>query len=304
MQEQPSQYYGRHLSKAGREIAKILTEKQRPIITPYELFLEYRQLFYQGKKLYFRTDQPEVDAYDRLRRGLTRAKVLIPDPDYKYRAYRVTAIGDEPADEICCLADPFNYISHLSAMQRYGITNRRPKALNLCRPDRANSRALVRQKMLSDYGGELPENKNQRIILTTINHPKRVRGRSVSVIETSKFGKSIGIRGSNSRIATIGQTFLDMLTHPKLCGGMLHIIEVWQEHAGSYSSEIIEAVEDSQSKIAKVRAGYLLDELMNYRDERIENWVKFAERGSSRILDPEKPFSATHSEKWMLSLNA
>ena len=68
--------------------------------------------------------------------------------------------------------------------------------------------------------------------------------------------------------------------------------------------QIIESVDEYAAKLPKVRAGYILNEVMGLTDERVLAWRSFAQRGSSQKLDPEKPFSSTYSDKWMLSLNA
>lgn len=118
-------------------------------------------------------------------------------------------------------------------------------------------------------------------------------------------GTMANIRDSHARITTIGQTFIDMLDRPDACGGMNHVLRVWDEHADLYVDQIVEAANQHPRPIVKIRAGYLLDERLGVAldDERIQAWTRYAQRGGSRILDPDADFSSEYSEKWMLSLN-
>ena len=94
-----------------------------------------------------------------------------------------------------------------------------------------------------------------------------------------------------------------MVHRPELCGGMKHVIDIWKTNAEDHVEKIISAFEKEESKIAHVRAGYIIDEILKVKDERIEAWQRYAQRGSSRLLDPSKPYGPPWSEKWMLSLN-
>lgn len=205
------------------------------------------------------------------------------------------------------MVEPFCYISHLSAMARYGLTDRRSKALQLTIPDAKTGKKLWNDEFfVKDYTEKDRESLSaSEIILPTprSNFPDKVRGQAVSIKRTAHLGSSQPIRGSLARIETIGHVFASMLEDPELCGGMKHVIEVWQEHAQAYLDEIINAIERRPKSITKVRAGYLLEELIGINDARIESWMKFAQRGGSRLLNPSAPFESVFSEKWMLSLN-
>lgn len=85
---------------------------------------------------------------------------------------------------------------------------------------------------------------------------------------------------------------------------MPHVLNVWKKYAEKYLEEIISTVDECDTKIVKVRAGYILDELIGNNHPDIDKWLAAAQRGSSRLLDPEKPFASKYSEKWMISLNA
>ena len=54
--------------------------------------------------------------------------------------------------ELACLVDPFAYVSHLSAIEHYGLTDRFPAVLYLSTPPNAEWRALATNRMQSDLG--------------------------------------------------------------------------------------------------------------------------------------------------------
>lgn len=291
------------LTKLASALTDFLEASDTPVFTDYSLFLIVRDLYKNPEGLYLRGKSATLENYRRARELLIRVKRITQDEDYP-SVYRVLAKQDLSADEITCLLDPFCYISHLSAMQRYGLTDRRPEALYLTIPAADNLKEMIKAKMDQDYGPELknlPRDEIHR--LTIIHHPDQVRKRKLDIFSTKSYGPHLRAKGSYARVSTIGQTFLDMLEEPQRCGGMAHVLEIWQEHAHLYLSDIISAVENAPKSIHKVRAGYILDEVLKIDKPQIQSWAKFAQRGGSRILDPTKPFASAYSEKWMISIN-
>lgn len=296
----------RRTKLAGAVLARLEGER-RAVTTPYVIFQFMREIFRTGdrKNLFLRDVVATAGGLRRVLDNLADTHAIAPDRDYQRGVHRVVSVSESPAEEVCALVNPFGYVSHLSAMQRWGLTNRRPEALYLTMPPANAARPLVDERMAADYGtpfADLPS--DQAVKLHFIRHPERVRGRKVSVYETKHPGRWLQVRDSHARLATIGQTFVDTLERPQHCGGMAHVLDVWREHASTYREEVVVAVDELATPIAKVRAGYLLDDMLGLgNDSRVQDWVRFAQRGSSRVLDPTKHFNADHSEKWMLSIN-
>jgi predicted transcriptional regulator of viral defense system len=294
-------------TKLAAAALALLVQERRAVVTTYTLFLLLRRLFTpeNRQKLYLRADTPTTGNLRKLTANLSDTGGIEVDSDYGRSVFRVLSVGESPADEVCPLANPFGYISHLSAMQRWGLTDRRPEALHLTMPPPSAVRPLIEQRMAADYNTPLSEIPlNEMVKLAFIRHPETVRGRKISVYETKHPGQWLQVRDSHARLATIGQTFVDTVERPQYCGGMAHVLDVWREHAGIYLQEVIATVDKVESPIVKVRAGYLLDDMMGLgNDLRVQGWVRFAQRGGARVLDPTKAFSPDHSAKWMLSIN-
>ena len=243
--------YPEKFTHAGRYLAGILEENGKPVLTPFDFFQFIRRMYREaaGKKLYLRRGGPSEGNFVRLRANLRAAGVTGADRDYGGRIIRLLTVSDLPAEDIICLVDPTCYVSHLSAMQRWGLTDRSPSALILTRPDRKTARSRLQAHMTAVLG----ENESNPFPLKIVGHPTRVRRRPVHIYESKAVGAFLKNRGDDVRLSTIGQTFLDMLQRPDLCGGMSHILDVWNEHAGTYLEDIVAAVDTAPSKLVKSR---------------------------------------------------
>ena len=84
---------------------------------------------------------------------------------------------------------------------------------------------------------------------------------------------------------------------------MRHVLDVWENEADQWVPEIIAAIDALDSKIAKVRAGYILSEVMDIDDPALHNWEQFSQRGGSRKLDTDAEYAPEFLERWMTSIN-
>ena len=286
-------------TRAESYLANAIKLESLPAITPYVFFCKLQTMYGEGQNLYLKHSSPSSPDYKRFIKKLYKSGLIRYDTDYGIRLIRVLDVPERLPEDIVCLADSLCYMSHLSAMQRWGLTDRSPKSLMFTRPDRKSATAIY-AKIMAKSSYPLPP---KHLHLHQIAHPDTVRGLSLQVSESKNVGSYAKIPGTNTNVATIGQTFLDMLQHPSRCGGMPHILDVFEEHAVRWSNEIINAVETCNSSLVKSRAGYVMEERLGVSDKIIDTWKMFSQRGGSRKLDPGKDYQPIYSDTWMISIN-
>lgn len=292
----------KRMSLVADALARAIRDQPKTVVSNYDLFQQLWSIYKAGSVKYLRTELPSRVDLRRVRSQLRSAGIIRQDKDYKSH-WRIVDKADLSADEIVCSVDPFCHVAHLSALQRYGLSNRRPERLILVEPTPQMRRRMLHKQMEQEYGSFLTSAEYDIEPAKAVKHPIIVRDRPVMISTTKYPHEQVPIRGTLSRIATIGQAFLDTLESPEMNGGMSHVLEVWSEHAAIYLEEIIERVGRCERSICKVRAGYILEERIGVRDRRVSTWSGCAQRGSSRVLDPSRPFAPIFSEKWMLSIN-
>jgi len=282
----------------------LLKENDRSVTTEYDLYGLLHQLYgktsYKGKPLRTKKKRPSRHDVQAVIERLQGHDYVEIDPDFgEYSGvFRIPAVAVHAAEETCCFLDPFCYLSHASAMHHHGLVSASPE-LCLTTPERKIWNTLRDEREARDRAQY--KNPEGEVNLRQIAFPPKVRGvkvqRHESVFPTTwQATKTI-------RVATLGQTFVDMLLRPNWCGGIKAVLAVWERTAAQYLEDIIPAIETAPKKLIKVRAGYILDERLGIRHEKIEGWQQFAQRGGSQVLNPDKPYTAPFSEKWMLSIN-
>lgn len=285
-------------------VRQLLVAEGRPVLSARDLEVLLRRIYageYANRLgVRLRKSVPsETDIYKAVQR-LLNARVVRVDPDLGLNFYQVFDVLEQSAEAVCCEADPFLYVSHLSAMQIHGLTDRSPADLVLTRPADALWRQMlegVEQGASPAVDGRLARPRPRH------NFPEQMRGRPILLHDTRHPGTWEGA-GPRVRVATVGQTFLDMVVRPGWCGGTSHVLETWEREAAAHLDEIVAAVDAYPMKLPKVRAGYILDQVLGIADDRVLAWQALAQRGSSQKLDPERPYAPTYSEAWLLSINA
>lgn len=281
-------------------------ELNQPVITRYELGVIFFRLCriekYDGQKIKRPKNAPDNKTFNKKLTELLEAGVLNPFQDFD-KVYRIIGKNIYTEEEVACTIDPFGFISHLSAMDYHGLTDRMPKIIVLSSPAQKDWKKFADRKMEKDLGEDLALYKQQKLPLLTRLRFEKIRKKSVHNYSSIHLGAYKSVKDKNLRVSTIGRTFLDMLKRPDLCGGIYHVIDVYREYAKTYLNLIIDEFNQHAKPIEKVRAGYIMEELCDISNSAINEWQKHVTRGGSRKLDPAEEYSPTYSERWCLSIN-
>ena len=288
-----------------------LSELDQPVISDYDIAVFVFNLLisgmYKGNSVESSTND---DSYMKTMEQTIEALIQFGIIDYhkdfsKGKVFKITAKKAHTAGDVLCSIDPFAYLSHLSAMDYHGLTDRIPKILYYSTPPTKDWGKFANDKMIKDsreklndyFESKLPRLIKIKIKNSTIDKTPII---SYSSIHQGAFKK---IEGRCLRVSTSGRTFLDMLREPDYCGGMRHVLEVYRKFGKVHRQLIINEIDRHGNLIEKTRAGYILEEVCKIKDETIENWAKNVQRGGSRKLDPQGDYSENYSAKWSLSIN-
>jgi len=285
-----------------------MSKYDRPVIAGYRLGVSVFQLLKAGRidgQPLTRLGPPSRRHYRQALNFLTSYAVLSEVRDFpRESAFTVLGRSEVSAAEVACSVDPFAYVSHLSAMEMHGLTDRVSQTLYLSSPDPKSWSRFAAEQMQRDLGGDLAEYRDAGFPRLTRTHMEKLKGRPVRITHSAHLGAFRKTPESEVRVATIGRTFLDMLREPALCGGIHHVLGIYREHAERNLALIVAEVDQHGGPIDKVRAGYVLEELCGLKHPSFAEWQTHAARGGSRRLVAANEYASKYSERWALSLNA
>jgi len=298
----------------------VVSRSEESLVSEFDIALLVRRLFRDKHlddiPLRIKKQTPESFDLKRVIDGLLERGVLKKPTDVPYKGLFERPGKETSVEQLVCFMDPVCYLSDLSAMQWHGITDRRPKSIQVTSARGTEWTSLVQFLMEKDikegsyWTGGQPLKESAVIPSRGAwrTFPARIRGRPVERRQDSSWpAKMDFLDNQGVRVATIGRTYLDMIRHPARCGGIQHVLDVFEEHGRRHRNLIVREVNESGTKLDKSRVGYILNERLGVdvdSSPTLTAWLNTAvQRGGSRKLDAEADYSPTFSERWCLSLN-
>lgn len=287
---------------------KIREDVSAAVLSNYQLAIMMFELAWQreyvGRPLELPAKPADRSMFMAARRAMVARQVLQEDPHLPNTILRVPGHKDIDPANLMCQVDPFGHIAYLSAMAHHGLTNRLPRVLYFRTLDPSGWADAAQERMAKDLGEHLHAYLSSD--LPSLRHTKlnKLGPLVVEMLRSKDAGtgwRHVGDQGL--RVTTLGRTFLDMLQRPDLCGGIRHVIELFEEHAKTYLSVILPEITNHGGKMDQARAGYILEEKCGLSHPLIDEWAKGAIRGGSRRLDPQTEYVPIFSERWCISIN-
>ncbi|WP_457809507.1 type IV toxin-antitoxin system AbiEi family antitoxin domain-containing protein [Kushneria sp. EE4] len=266
----------------------------------------YKKEMYKGERiLNIKTKTPGNEQF---RRCISRLEIsgVIDYPGMKlldplsFRYLIVKPFSKASTEELLCSIYNYGYISHLSAMAWYGVTDRIPKLIYFT----TCSQKMWKEKSLSEITERIGSLSVAKNFMPVFPISGEHFGKEVIVISTSNYlvprENERGVR-----VRDIGNLFLDMLKNPNRCGGESHVISVFFEHAEIFQRQIIKAADKYGTAIDQARVGFFFEKVLEKDIPIIKKWKdsKSNQRGSSRLFIANGEFHSHYDSEWNLSIN-
>lgn len=201
-------------------------------------------------------------------------------------------------EQIIQEANPWAVFGYLTAMVHHGLTDLAPKQIYVITFKDSEHKNRVPLGTSPEDWGDLNYPAAKR--------PKKVRRVAVNWTELGSkldFGVTIGYSlGVPIYITDAERTLIDALCKPENSGGIAKVFQAWRKAEILNVDRLVGYVDRYGVQNLRQRVGYLLEKLGQCHP-RLEQWKDRLQRGGSVKLVASKPYEATFSAEWNLSLN-
>jgi len=219
----------------------------------------------------------------------------------------------EVTSDICSLYSQ-GYISHLSALDFYGLSNKIPKIIYFTVPQKnvwtQEAKTSVKKNMGDIEYNKYYDDYSYKFLKLYDEYPNLTHflGYDVKVISSKSYNENqyqVLPDYKNMRVKKLVFLFLDMLIKPNFFGGEQHVFDVFFNIDQKLYPMIVENARLFSSDINKARIGFLLNTVLKYENEIFDIWKRECKdkRGNSRKLIPSRKYSPVYSPEWNISIN-
>lgn len=282
----------------------LIEKHNKPIVNLYEVIMYMYKLY--SERSYGGLSIGKISALEPDIRVINRHidELIEKDVISQHLGLPIYMIRSKPrptAQQFICSINPFSHIAYLSAMEWHGITDRIPHTLHSVTCSQSAYKSYQKKKIKSDLG---EVNDEHQLIVPRVTKIPSFDNKRFQLHQSKNYQQPREVSDSGGvRVSSLGDTFLDMLKKPELCGGFSHVMDIYQEYAEEHLALIVRAVDKKGTGIDKARAGFVLEERCGLSHRIIDNWKKTVQRGGSRKLIPENEYRDVYSETWCISIN-
>ncbi|MGR3979168.1 hypothetical protein FW754_16210 [Acinetobacter sp. 1207_04] len=302
-------------------------EYELDVISRQQLFLKYLELWFQEEFKGEIIEKPKNfsnKVFYKLCDYLIHEKLLIGF-NHTTRGYTYfIKKGSKPTSEMAISAlYPLGFLSHLTAMNLYSIGNTQTTGIYLTCPARKDWKTLCLKEIKKRF-------KKFDVADSITNEYIEINGLILStqsildpyphqnVLEEAGSTKTIIVINKKKlvesewwnqcHVQNVVDLYLDMLRTPQYCGGISHVLTIYQSSLlkdPELLQEILISITKNGSIIDRARFGYIFDKILLIKSPQIDLWKEEQKdkRGSSRKLFSNFEFDSFFDEEWNLSIN-
>lgn len=302
-------------------------EYELDVISRQQLFLKFLELWFQEQSQGQSSEITKIFSnklFYKLCDHLISEKILIgfnlTTRGYTYFIKK----GSKPTSEMAISAlYPLGFLSHLTAMNLYGIGNTQTTGIYLTCPARKDWKNLCLKEIKKRFKGfdvkdsitnDYIEINNLLLSTQSVLDPYphqnilEEAGSTKTVIIINRKNLVESEWWNQCHVQNVVDVYLDMLRAPHYCGGISHVLTIYKDTLPKDKElfqEILLNLTKNGSIIDRARFGYIFDKILLIKAPEIDQWKEEQKdkRGSSRKLFSNFEFDSFFDEEWNLSIN-